>query len=185
MENESIKDVNDVTENSENKTDKIKRKFNLKIIFISLCLFIGFVYLIYVYVISIPLKAENLYCNYSGKFNKITCTQTGDVVPEWLQVDDNQFLKYLGIGSEYTMKLIISHDKKDYKVMNMTDKEFISGMNRKFIYELKEQTFNDWIDFKKYALKASTSNWGSIVLYCSEDNLKEDICKQMKKQYKK
>ena len=38
MENESIKDVNDVTENSENKTDKIKRKFNLKIIFISLYL---------------------------------------------------------------------------------------------------------------------------------------------------
>ncbi len=28
MENESIKDANDVTENSENKTDKFKRKFN-------------------------------------------------------------------------------------------------------------------------------------------------------------
>lgn len=83
------------------------------------------------------------------------------------------------------MKLIIYHDNKNYRVLNMVDKEFIVDMNRKFIYELKEQTFFDWIDFKKYLYNAKTNNWGSVILYCSENNLTENIYKQMKKQYKK
>ena len=144
-------------------------------------------YLFYIYLLSLPLKNDDIYCEYKGKFNKIVCTQTGDVVPAWLQIDDNQFLKYLGIGNEYSMKLVLSHNNKDYKVLEMTDKVFITDMHRKFIYELKEQTYGDWLDFKKYTTLqgCKTSNWGSIILYCSENNLQEDICKRLKKQYKK
>ncbi len=154
---------------------KTEKKLNKKKFFISLSVFVLVIYSIYIYILSRPLITENFYCSYSNKFNKITCTQTGDVVPPWLQLDNNQYL----------MKLIIYHDNKNYRVLNMVDKEFIVDMNRKFIYELKEQTFFDWIDFKKYLYNAKTNNWGSVILYCSENNLTENICKQMKKQYKK
>ena len=30
--------------------------------------------------LSLPLKNDDIYCEYKGKFNKIVCTQTGDVV---------------------------------------------------------------------------------------------------------
>ena len=69
----------------------------------------------------------------------------------------------------------------------MSKKELIPGLNRKFVYELNEQTFNDWIKFKTFTEKEETSysNWGSVILYCPESNLKDDICKRLKKQYKK
>ena len=75
----------------------------------------------------------------------------------------------------------------EYKVMNMTDKIFIPDMNRKFIYELQEQTFEDWINFKRYVTSQNFkyNNWGSVILYCSEDKLQDEICKKLKKQYKK
>lgn len=52
----------------------------------------------------------------------------------------------------------------------MSKKELIPGLNRKFVYELNEQTFNDWIKFKTFTEKEGTSysNWSSVILYCSE-----------------
>ena len=45
--------------------------------------------LIYMYVASRPLKSENLSCEYKDKQDKIVCTQMGDVVPEWLDLNKN------------------------------------------------------------------------------------------------
>ncbi len=186
MENEE-KENQTITEEKIGEQEQPKKKFNSRNLFVFIGIIILFVCGFCIYILSMPINTEDLYCEYKGKFNKIICTQTGDVVPAWLQIDDNQFLKYLGIGSEYSMKLVLSHNNKDYKVLEMIDKVFITDMNRKFIYELKEQTFKDWIKFKKYTViqGCKTSNWGSIVLYCSEENMEEDICKKLKKQYKK
>ena len=169
------------------ETEKPKKKFNIKKFFIIVGIIILLVYGFFIYLLALPLKDDTIYCEYKGKFNKIVCTQTGDIVPAWLELDDNQYLKYLGLGSNYSMKLIISHDNKDYKVLDMTDKTFITDMNRKFTYELKEQTFKNWLDFKMYTAVHGykINNWGSVILYCSEDNLENDICKKLKKQYKK
>lgn len=186
MENEE-KEIQTITEEKMNEQEQPKKKLNKKKFFTIFGIVVLLVYGFYIYLLSLPLKNDDIYCEYKGKFNKIVCTQTGDVVPAWLQIDDNQFLKYLGIGNEYSMKLVLSHNNKDYKVLEMTDKVFITDMHRKFIYELKEQTYGDWLDFKKYTTLqgCKTSNWGSIILYCSENNLQEDICKRLKKQYKK
>lgn len=139
------------------------------------------------YFLSLPFKSENVSCKYKSKYNKIECTQTGDLVPDWLNLDNVDLLDYLGLGTNYSMKKIFKHNKKDYIVLNMSKKELIPGLNRKFVYELNEQTFNDWIKFKTFTEKEETSysNWGSVILYCSESNLKDDICKRLKKQYKK
>ena len=41
--------------------------------------------------------------------------------------------------------------------------------------------------FKKsetdYMSNAEQSNWGSVILYCSDDYLEEDVCKDMKNAY--
>ena len=186
MENEE-KEIQASTEEKNEEQEKTKKEFNKKKFFTIFGIVVLFIYGFYIYLLSLPLKNDDIYCEYKGKFNKIVCTQTGDVVPAWLQIDDNQFLKYLGIGSEYSMKLVLSHSNKDYKVLDMTDKVFITDMNRKFIYELKEQTFGDWLDFKKYTVLqgCKTNNWGSVILYCSESNMQDDVCKKLKKQYKK
>ncbi len=186
MENEE-KEIQASAEEKNEEQEKPKKKFNKKKFFIIFGIVILLIYGFYIHLLSMPLKSDDIYCEYKGKFNKIVCTQTGDVVPAWLQLDDNQFLKYLGIGSEYSMKLVFSHNNRDYRVFDMTDKVFITDMNRKFIYEQKEQTYRDWLDFKRYTMLQGYrySNWGSVILYCSENNLQEDVCKKLKKQYKK
>ncbi len=178
-----------VTQNVENAEIKNKKKYK-KYGLITL----GIIFVIGLIILSISLynQSKTFYisswdvtCEYNSKFHKITCTQIGDVVPAWLDLDDAPILKYLGGGSGgYTMKLVLSHSNRDYKVLNMTDKEFIRDRNRKFIYELKEQTYSDWAELKRYAKTGTVSNWGSIVLYCSEDNLTDDICKRMKKNHR-
>ena len=184
MANEEMKteEINNNTNKEEKKKDK---KCIIKIVFLSVFTAILLIYGLYIYILSRPLKDADLYCYYKGKFNKIVCVQTGDVVPEWLEIEDNAFLKYLGIDSSYSMKLVLSHSNSNYRTLNMVKKEFIKGMNRKFIYELPEQTFKDWINFKKYTFGCNVNNWGSVVLYCSDSNMENDICKRMKKQHNK
>ena len=185
MENTEQEKIDNTDKETQNRFFG-KKLFRIKFfaIFIATLLFF---YSVFIFLLSMPLKTEDLVCKYQGKFDKITCTQTGDIVPEWLQIEDNQFLKYLGIANNYTMKLILSHDSKEYKALEMTDKIFVTGLNRKFIYEIKEQTFSDWLAFKQYSIfgDCKTSNWGSVILYCSDNNLKDDICKKLKKQYRK
>lgn len=179
MENDKIEQTNDTKDNSIAKIMLVI----LGIIFIIFLITFGVI--IFNNSRILHFDSFDVTCQYKAKFNKIVCTQIGDVVPEWLDLDDAPLLKYLGGGdSVYTMKLIFSHSNKDYKVLNMTDREFIKDRNRKFIYELKEQTYGDWIEFKRYTQTGSIGNWGSILLYCSEDNLKDDICKRMKKNHK-
>jgi len=186
MENEENK-AEMPNENEEFNIQSKENRSNKKNCFLFICIICFLIYGLYIFILSRPLKGDDLYCKYKGKYNKIVCTQTGDVVPEWLQLDNNPFLRYLGISDNYSMKLIISHNNKDYIILNMAQKEFITDLNRKFIYELKEQTFRDWLDFKRYtALQGfEYSNWGSVALYCSESNLKDEVCKKIKKQYKK
>lgn len=189
MENEEIK-KEDLTNNIETNDATSNRKSIKKYIFVPLfiiLIIIGIIFGVYLFnkSKSFDIPLYDFSCNYNAKFNKITCTQIGDVVPAWLDLDDVPLLKYLDGGdSVYTMKLIISKSNRDYIVLNMTDKEFIRDRNRKFIYELKEQTYSDWAKLKNYVRTGNISNWGSIVLYCSENNLKEDICKRMKKNHR-
>ncbi len=124
------------------------------------------------YILALPMKKDDdLTCLYSNKYNKITCTQIGDIVPTWFDL----------YGSNHSMLLILKKDSSDYITLNMTDKVFIEGLNRKFIYTKHEQTLKDFIKLKFYSMNSSMSNWGSVALYCSENNLNDDICKKMKK----
>ena len=186
MANEE-KEIQELVEEKTKGQEKPKKKINKKKFFIILGIVILLIYGFYIYLLALPLKWNNLYCEYKGNFNKIICTQTGDIVPNWLQLDNNPFLEYLGINGEYSMKLIISHDYRDYKVLNMTNKAFITDMSRKFIYELKEQNFGDWLNFKRYTIfhNCKINNYGSVILFCSENSLQEEVCKKIKKQYKK
>ena len=180
-------------ENEEIKNENLDVK-NTKSIFVKIILILfSIVFLLFLIVLGITIynNSKVLYipsydvtCKYQPKFNKIICTQIGDVVPAWLDIDGAPLLKYLGGDSAYTMQLVLSHSNRDYKVLNMTDMVFIKDRNRKFIYELKEQSHEDWVELKKYAQTGSIGNWGSVVLYCSEDNLKDDVCIRMKKNHR-
>lgn len=77
------------------------------------------------YFLSLPFKSENVSCKYKSKYNKNECTQTGDLVPDWLNLDNVGLLDYLGLGTNYSMKKIFKHNKKDYIVLNMSKKELI------------------------------------------------------------
>lgn len=127
-------------------------------------------------VLIAPFSDRDLHCQYSAKFNKLTCTQIGDIVPKWLDTNDSSIF-----GSKYSMKLVIKNKDGNYKTLDMTDSVFIPDLQRKFIYELKEQTIWDYLNFKKDLATSSRYNWGSVALYCSENNLKEQVCKDMKK----
>lgn len=183
-ENQKIETTNEEQqkENNQSKQFYTNKWFYINL-FIALLVIVGFT----LYFLSLPFKSENVSCKYKSKYNKIECIQTGDIVPNWLNLDNVDFLNYLGLETNYSMKIIFEHNKQDYIVLNMSKKELIPGLNRKFVYELNEQTFNDWIKFKTFTEKEGTrySNWGSVILYCSESNLKEDVCKRLKKQYKK
>lgn len=173
MENEEVK------ENVEtNKPKKANRKFLLLGIIITFLLVISIVIRI---ILILPIAVGNdFYCEYSPKFNKYTCIQTGDDVPEWLNLNTNVLSRILG-DSGYSMDLLITKENGDYRTLKMTDSVFITNMKRKFIYEKKEQSVWDYFRFKQYLTNSKISNWGSIVLYCSETNLKDDVCKNMKK----
>ncbi len=138
--------------------------------------------LIYMYVASRPLKSENLSCEYKDKQDKIVCTQMGDVVPEWLDLNKNMIF---GSNSPYAMHLVFSKGNNNYVSMKMSDYIFIAGLNRKIIYELKDQSLEDFIRFKNFVKSSEMSNFGSVLLYCSENNLSEAACKNMKRNYRK
>ncbi len=141
--------------------------------------------IIYMYIGSRPIKSEDVSCVYKEKQDKIVCTQTGEVVPEWLNIDLNSKGGLFG-ADNYSMLLIFSKDKEDYVSMNMKDAVFITGMNRKFVFEADEQTLSDYIRFKNYVKTGIKNNWGSTILYCSETNLSShDVCKEAKRLYKK
>lgn len=164
--------------------NKCCKKTTVKVLLVLLLSLVVFC-LIYLYVVSLPVSVDNLYCSYKGKFNKIVCVQTGDIVPEWLDIDENVLSNIFGPNYKYSMKLIFSQSETDYIALDMGNKIFVQGLSRKIIYEKPEQTFIDWYHFKKFIGKSKISNWGAIVLYCSDKNLSEDICKNLKKQYKK
>lgn len=129
-------------------------------------------------VLTMPIKSENIRCDYSTVFAKSTCVQQGDIVPSWLKLND---LSFLGGNTNYTMQMIIKNTDKDYRVLNMTDMVLIPDLPRKFIYEKKEQTMWDFFLLKMALTFGEISNWGSQVLYCSENNLEQEACKEMKR----
>ncbi len=140
--------------------------------------------IIYMYIGSRPIKGEDFSCVYKEKQDKIVCTQTGDVVPKWLDVDLNNKDGLFG-GDNYSMLLIFSKDDKDYVSLKMKDGVFVEGMNRKFIYEAEEQSLSDYIRFKNYVKTGNMSNWGSSILYCSDKNVQSnDVCKEAKRRHR-
>lgn len=181
-------------ENEENKIEKSEAIINetklkqnwkkfAKYFLISLSvLFVG--RLIRNYIISLPISDNDLYCEYKGKFNKIVCLQTGDVVPKWFDLGDNVSNGLFNEKIDYSMLLIFKKADGRYATMKMVDKVFVTDLPRKFIYEKKEQTLNDYAIFKDYVYNGKMSNWGSVALYCSDKNLNEQTCKDMKKQHK-
>ena len=141
--------------------------------------------IIYMYVGSRPIKGEDFTCVYKEKQDKIVCTQIGDVVPKWLDIDLNKTGGLFG-GDNYSMLLFFSKDNKDYVSLKMKDGVFVEGMNRKFIYEMEEQTLSDYVRFKSYVKNGKIGNWGSSILYCSEKNVQSsDVCKEAKRRYRK
>lgn len=182
-------------ENKENKVEESKliidetkpkrnwKKF-AKYFSISLGALLVIGVLLRIYIVSLPISGNGLYCEYKGKFNKIVCIQTGDVVPKWLDLSDNVVNGLFGGKIDYSMLLIFKKADGRYATMKMVDKTFVTNLPRKFIYEKHEQTLNDYALFKDYVYNGEMSNWGSVVLYCSDTNLTDKICKDMKKQYK-
>lgn len=145
-----------------------------------------FIFIIYIF-ISRPIsnKDNDIFCEYKGKFNKIICTQIGDMVPKWLDLDASNLLaNSFNINNPYNMYLVLQNKNGDYITMSMADKVFIPDMKRKIIYELKEQTLLDYIHFKNFVSQSQASNYGSIILFCSETNLKDNVCKNLKNKYK-
>ena len=62
--------------------------------------------IIYMYVGSRPIKGEDFTCVYKEKQDKIVCTQIGDVVPKWLDIDLNKTGSLFG-GDNYSMLFIL------------------------------------------------------------------------------
>ncbi len=174
---------NKVKENEvKEQTNKFKQKWKLITIITILLFFAGF--LLRLYIISLPISGDNLYCEYKGKFNKIRCVQTGDIVPDWLDLDENTIGTLFDGKVNYSMLLIFTQDSEKYITLKMVDKVFVTDLRRKFIYEKTEQTLEDYSKFKNFVSTSKMSNWGSIALYCSNSNLSENICKELKKNHK-
>lgn len=134
-------------------------------------------------VVSAPIttKTGDLQCKYNNISHKILCTQIGDIVPKWLDLNAGGFL---GVNPDYMMELIFQKNNDDYISMHMIDRVFVEGLNRKIIYALNDKSLLDYWKFKTYIREARTNNYGSIVLFCSENNLENDVCKNMKKYHK-
>ncbi len=161
----------------EQEQTAIPAKSHKNIIWLSIILLLFIIILFIARLILIaPFTDKDLYCEFSPKFNKFTCIQTGDIVPKWFDINENGLF-----GAKYSMKLVIKNKNNNYKTLEMTDGVFIPDLQRKFIYEVKEQTMWDYIKFKNSLINNSRYNWGSVALYCSENNLSEQICKNMKK----
>lgn len=126
----------------------------------------------------LPVKSteNDIVCEYNSVAHKIVCTQTGDVVPEWYS--DNSLF-----GDTYKMQFIFKKSATDYIALNMSDKVMAKGLARKFIYYLEDKNVIDFIKFKQYVSKAEQSNWGSVILYCSDKYTEEDVCQDMKDKY--
>lgn len=126
----------------------------------------------------LPTKSsdKNIVCEYNGVAHKIVCTQTGDIIPEWYSENS------LFSGS-YQMQFLFKKSETDYIALNMSDKVLVKGLARKFIYYIEDKNVFDFIKFKQYVSNAEQSNWGSVILYCSDDYLEEDVCKDMKNAY--
>ncbi|HNW25698.1 MAG TPA: hypothetical protein PLG15_00830 [Candidatus Gastranaerophilaceae bacterium] len=159
-----------------------KNVIKISLITLAILLTVGF--LLRLYIMTLPINGDDIYCEYKGKFNKIVCVQTGDIVPDWLDLDDSISRGLFGGNVDYSMRLIFAKDTNMYTSLKMVDKVFVTDLRRKFIYEKAEQTLSDYIKFKKFVLGSKMSNWGSVVLYCSNSNLTEDVCKQMKSRHK-
>lgn len=139
----------------------------------------------YMYIGSRPIKTNDVSCVYKEKQDKTVCIQTGDVVPEWLDINLDITDGLFG-RKNYSMILIFSKDRKDYVSMKMKDAVFVTGMNRKFIFEKEDMSLSDYIRFKNYVKTGKMNNWGSTILYCSDINLSaHEVCREIKKQYKK
>lgn len=142
--------------------------------------FIGIIIVVlgvFLYMLAIsPLKTttDNLQCEYNNISHQILCTQVGDVVPQWLD------LKTGILPDNYSMDLIFKKSNNDYIAMHMIDKVFITDLNRKMIFALDNKNLLDYLKFKSYVLDATTNNYGSVVLFCSDNNLNSDVCKKMK-----
>lgn len=156
----------------------------IKRILYYLCVAVLVCIIIYIYIAARPFKTDEVSCEYKTKQNKIVCTQTGDVVPEWLDIN----IEKAGVfgGNNYSMLLLFSKDNKDYVSIKMKDGVFVNGMHRKFIYEAEDQNLKDYIRFKSYAKNGKMNNWGSSILYCSELNLSSnDTCREAKRRYRR
>jgi len=180
-------------EENETRAEKLPVKFKpkkdlkklIKDILYYGCILALICIIIYMYIGSRPVKRDDVACVYKEKQDKIVCVQTGDIVPDWLDLNQNMLKGIFG-SDTYSMYLIFSKDNKDYIAMKMVDNVFVSGMNRKFIYETAEQSLSDYIRFKNYAVTGEISNWGSSILYCSDKNLsKNDICSDIKRNHRK
>ena len=109
-ENQQIETTNEEQqkENNHSKSFYTNKWFYINL-FIALLVIVGFT----LYFLSLPFKSEDVCCKYKSKYNKIECVQTGDIVPNWLNLDNVDFLNYLGLGTNYSMKIIFEHNKKD------------------------------------------------------------------------
>jgi len=174
MANEEIKEIQ---QEEKEQAEMQKPKHSKNTIIFGLILPLLIVAFIARLVLIAPFVDRDLRCEYSPKFNKFTCTQTGDVVPKWLNINDSNIFG----ANTYSMKLVIVPKDKNYKTIEMTDLIFITDLPRKFIYEVKEQTAWDYFKFKTMLSTSDRSNWGSTSLYCSESNLQDSVCKNMKK----
>lgn len=183
MENEEVKQSETVVKNEIIVRPKRDIKKLIKDILYYTCIVALICIIIYMYVASRPFETDEISCKYKEKQDKIVCTQTGDVVPEWLDININGGL----FGSDnYSMRLIFSKDNKDYVSMKMKDAVFVAGMHRKFIYEAEDQSLRDYINFKKFAKTGKMNNWGSSILYCSDLNISShDVCREAKRRYRK
>lgn len=163
---------------NQRKQDMKRANFRLKIIFVIILLIIAVINLILHFKLLTHFEDGDISCDFSSKFNKFTCIQIGEVVPDWFDINKKDL-------SNLMMKLIIEDQKhKTYSTIDMTDCILIPGYRRKFIYEVKEQTLADFHSFKKALHKGKKVNWGSLELYCSDDNQNESVCKTMKKYHK-
>ena len=73
MENEE-KEIQTITEEKMNEQEQPKKKLNKKKFFTIFGIVVLLVYGFYIYLLSLPLKNDDIYCEYKGKFNKIVCT---------------------------------------------------------------------------------------------------------------
>ena len=70
-----------------------------------------------------------------------------------------------GSNSPYAMHLVFSKGNNNYVSMKMSDYIFIAGLNRKIIYELKDQSLEDFIRFKNFVKSSEMSNFWFCSFY--------------------